>query len=113
MTRSTIDRLRDARLFAREGEYRVLGLDRDVFHQVGEVKYTVYYCLIGIGEALKDVPEDVLTLEADIPWASIVAMRNRLVHAYWRIDDDIVYDVATLELPSLGVALEAIVKRLT
>ena len=76
MTRSTIDRLRDARLFAREGEYRVLGLDRDIFHQVNEVKYTVYYCLIGIGEALKDVPAGVLAGEANIPWASIVAIRK-------------------------------------
>jgi uncharacterized protein with HEPN domain len=32
-------------------------------------------------------------------------MRNRLVHTYWRIDDNAVYDVATMELPALGVAL--------
>jgi len=38
-------------------------------------------------------------------------MRNRLLHAYWRIDDDIVYEVATLELPALGLALERIIKR--
>jgi uncharacterized protein with HEPN domain len=55
----------------------------------------------------------LLTTEATIPWESIIAMRNRLVHTYWRIDDDVVYDVATNELPALGVALERTIKQLT
>jgi uncharacterized protein with HEPN domain len=111
MSRSTSERLRDARSFALDGEYRVLGLDRDTFAEVVEVKYAVYYCLIALGEALKEVPAAVLASEADTPWAAIIAMRNRLVHSYWRIDDDIVYDVATIELPALGVSLERIIRR--
>jgi uncharacterized protein with HEPN domain len=87
-------------------------LDRDIFGSVDEVKYTVYYCLIGIGEALKEVPADLLASEPNIPWESIIGMRNRLIHAYWRIDDSIVHDVATLELPALTEALERIIKRL-
>jgi uncharacterized protein with HEPN domain len=112
MSRSTFERLRDAKQFAHHGEYAVLGLERDTFRQVVEVKFTVYYCLIGIGEAHKeDVLAGLLASEPTIPWASIVGMRNRLVHAYWRIDDDVVYDVATIELPVLGVALDRIIKR--
>jgi hypothetical protein len=55
MSRSLLERLRDARTFAHQGEYRVLGLGADTFTEVVEVKYTAYYCLIGIGEALKDI----------------------------------------------------------
>jgi len=40
-------------------------------------------------------------------------MRNRLVHSHWRIDDDMVYDVATVELSTLGLAREKIIKQLT
>jgi uncharacterized protein with HEPN domain len=112
MSRSTIERLRDARDFAHRGEFRVLGLDRDIFGNDDEVKYTVYYCLIGLGEALKDVPKGLFASEPSIPWESIIGMRNRLVHTYWRIDDGIVHDVATLELPALTEALERIIKRL-
>jgi len=54
----------------------------------------------------------MLASEPSIPWESIVGMRNRLIHVYWRIDDDIVYDVATIELPAHDVALERIIKRL-
>jgi len=112
MSRSVAERLRDARSFAHNGEIRILGLDQDVFRQTVEVKYTVYYCLIGIGEALQGVPADVLSLAPNIPWESVIAMRNRLVHAYWRIDDEIVYDVATIELSALGAALEKLMTQL-
>jgi len=113
MSHSLIERLQDARSFAHYGEFRVAGLDRDIFRQVVEVKFTVYYCLIGIGEALTEVPNEVLASESTIPWVAVIGIRNRLVHAYWRIDDDIVYDVATIELPVLGVALDRLIKRLS
>jgi uncharacterized protein with HEPN domain len=112
MSRSTVERLRDARDFAHRGEFRVLGLECDTFRQVDEVKYTVYYCLIAIGEALKEVPQDVLASDPNMQWTSIIGMRNRLIHTYWRIDDEIVYEVATLELPALTQALERMIKRL-
>jgi uncharacterized protein with HEPN domain len=110
MSRSVTERLRDARSFVHHGETRVLGVDRDIFHQVVEVRFTIYYCLIAISEALNDIPREVLSIEPTIPWESVIGIRNRLVHAYWRIDDDIVYDVATLELPALGQALDRIIK---
>ena len=113
MSRPIIERLRDARSFARDAENRVLGLGRETFADVVEVKYTVYYCLIGIGEALKQVPAEVLASESSMAWESIIGMRNRLVHACWRVDDDIVFSVATMELPALGMALERMIKRLS
>jgi len=54
MSRSIIERLHDAQSFAYQGNSRILGLDRDIFAQVTEVKFTVYYCLIGIAQALKE-----------------------------------------------------------
>jgi uncharacterized protein with HEPN domain len=35
------------------------------------------------------------------------------MHAYWRIDDNIVYDIATTDLPALGLALDKMIKQLT
>ena len=43
----------------------------------------------------------------DIPWPAIVGMRNRVVHAYFSIDRDVVWITVTQELPQLLPALEA------
>jgi uncharacterized protein with HEPN domain len=43
-----------------------------------------------------------------IPWREIVAMRNRLIHAYFDIDHDVLWKAATEEIPTLSTALRAI-----
>ena len=44
----------------------------------------------------------------EIPWSAIIAMRNRLVHAYFEIDTDIVWVAVQQEIPALLVALKSI-----
>ncbi len=46
------------------------------------------------------MPEDVRALAPEIPWHKIVGMRNVLVHGYFDIDTDIVWDAATRDLPA-------------
>ena len=79
-------------------------------HSFTRIATVFAFCLIGIGEALSEVPRAVLASEPSIPWGSIIGMRNRLLHAYWRIDDEIVYEVATLELPAVGTALDRMIR---
>jgi uncharacterized protein with HEPN domain len=55
--------------------------------------------LQNIGEAARALPGDVRALEPEIPWSEIIGMRNILVHGYFDIDTDIVWDAAT-RLPS-------------
>lgn len=45
--------------------------------------------------------------ELDLPWAKIIGMRNRLVHAYADIDLDILWRAAMQEVPVLVQAIEA------
>ena len=45
----------------------------------------------------------------DIPWAEIVAMRKRLIHACWEIDLDIVWKTPADEMPGLVAMLEPLV----
>jgi len=45
-----------------------------------------------LGEAASKVTADTRAEHGDIPWPAIVGMRNRLVHAYFDIDPDIVWD---------------------
>jgi uncharacterized protein with HEPN domain len=67
-------------------------------------------CVEIIGEAAARVGADTKGTYPQIPWAQIVAMRNRLVHAYFDIDLDQVWKAATEDLPPLVVALESILE---
>ena len=52
-------------------------------------------------------PEDETLLRAmRIPWRDIVGMRNRLAHGYGSVDHDILWTVATLDMPNLVRQLE-------
>jgi uncharacterized protein with HEPN domain len=59
-----------------------------------------------IGEAANKISDATQLELASIPWREIVGMRNRLVHGYASVDHDVVWDVATMDLPALVVQLE-------
>jgi uncharacterized protein with HEPN domain len=54
-----------------------------------------------VGEAASQVSEEGRAALPDVPWRKVVGMRNRLVHAYFDIDHDILWDTVTLALPAL------------
>jgi uncharacterized protein with HEPN domain len=54
-----------------------------------------------IGEAAARLSDDLTAKHSDIPWTAIVGMRNRLVHAYFDIDLDVVWDTVTVAVPDL------------
>lgn len=66
-----------------------------------------------IGEAASKISVEVKTKNPDIPWIDIVDMRNHLIHAYFDVDLDIVWDTITQDLPPLITTLEKIVSRET
>lgn len=65
-----------------------------------------------IGEAARALPEDVRALAPEIPWSNIVGMRNILVHGYFDIDTDIVWNAATRDVPAIKPAVERLLKTL-
>lgn len=62
-----------------------------------------------IGEAASRVSEEGREKHSEIPWADIIAMRNRLIHAYFDIDLDRVWDTVTDDLPPLIAALQQVI----
>jgi uncharacterized protein with HEPN domain len=62
-----------------------------------------------IGEAASRISESRQQTTPGIPWAQIVGMRNRLIHAYFNIDRETVWKTITEDLPPLIAALERIV----
>lgn len=52
-----------------------------------------------VGEAASRVTEDSRASAPQVPWPMIVSMRNRLIHAYFDINHDVLWRTATDELP--------------
>jgi uncharacterized protein with HEPN domain len=62
-----------------------------------------------IGEAASRMSRSTCEAAPDIPWSLIVSMRNRLIHAYFDVDHEIVWKTATEELPQLLPRLRALI----
>jgi uncharacterized protein with HEPN domain len=76
-------------------------LDDDLVWTLGLVK-----CVEIIGEAAARMGKETKERNPQIPWAQIVAMRNRLVHLYFDIDPDQVWNAVTEDLPPLVIQLQ-------
>jgi len=62
-----------------------------------------------IGEAARRVSSQFRERHPDIPWDAIAGMRNKIVHDYMDVDEDIVWDSVTQELQPLIEDLKKIV----
>ena len=54
-----------------------------------------------LGEAASRISEEAKADFVEVPWVSVVGMRNRLVHGYFDINADLVWKTATTEIPAL------------
>lgn len=111
MSRSVADRLRDI-LAASDAIARHLArgpLDNPLGD--GLVFDAVRVRLIEIGEAVKDLPENVTATEPEMPWQEIASMRDRLAHRYFDTSHAILSATVRNDLPELRTTVERLLDR--
>jgi uncharacterized protein with HEPN domain len=62
-----------------------------------------------LGEAAKNVSPEFRNEHPEIPWRRLAGTRDVLIHRYFAIDYDVVWRIATEQLPEVAAALERIV----
>ena len=87
------------------------GLEKVAFVQDETLKRAYVRSLEVIGEAVKQLPDSLRQQHPGIGWRAIAGMRDRLIHGYFGIDYDIVWDVITNKIPTLDEAVKLIVSR--
>ena len=65
-----------------------------------------------IGEAANKVSASLRDAEPEIPWRDIVGMRNRLIHAYFDIEPEFVWETVSRDLPIVVLANPEVVDKL-
>ncbi len=61
-----------------------------------------------VGEAASQISQSSREEFQEIPWRNIIGMRNQIIHNYLNVDNDIVWEVLTQNLPELIAQLEQI-----
>lgn len=69
--------------------------------------------LQNIGEAVRCIPEETRNLSPDVEWKRIVGLRHLLVHQYFGVDPEIVWDLSVNYCPPLQVAVQSILDQLS
>lgn len=100
-------RLRHMREAAAAAVEMAAGHDRAELSRNQVLAMALTRCLEILGEAASKMSPEVRLRFSAIPFAKIVAMRNRLIHAYFDVDLDVVWTTVTEDLPALLPALDA------
>ncbi|MGH9431128.1 MAG: HepT-like ribonuclease domain-containing protein [Terriglobia bacterium] len=62
-----------------------------------------------IGEAAKNVPQEVRSLNPQFDWKQVTGLRVILAHAYFGIDPEIIWDIVQNELAALKIGIEKMI----
>ena len=86
----------------------IKGKTRPQYDQDELLRLALTHLVQTIGEAASHVSESIQTKYPSIPWKKIIGMRHKVVHDYMYVDYDIVWDVVSIEIPSLIGELEKV-----
>lgn len=92
---------------------RIAGLTKEDFLADSDKSELIQYSLMIMGEAVRAMDEAFKAAHPEIPWRSIVGMRNFIVHEYDDIDYDEIWKSASQDLPALTPRLERIYNSFT
>lgn len=114
MNKADKQRLLHIRSYCRDiaGFINRFGNDYDIFKQDRAFSSAVSMCVLQIGELANGLsPEFREETKAEMPWDMIRGMRNWLAHAYAEMDENVIWETATNDIPALLRFCERILER--
>ncbi len=87
------------------------GLSQQAFSEDSRTIDAVIRNLEIIGEAVRMVPGEVRSAHPDVEWKKIAGLRDILIHRYFGIDLEIVWDVVQTKIPALEISVKEILKQ--
>jgi uncharacterized protein with HEPN domain len=110
MKRAYLDYLQDMLSNAERAVCFAEGLSYEAFKKDEKSVYAVIRAIEIIGEASAKIPKEVRVKYPGIPWREISGMRNKLIHAYFGINMEVVWQTIYEDLPMLIESLREVLK---
>ena len=108
--RNDLDFIRDIN----ESIERIISYTHDIDYNDFEHDYKTQDAVIRnieiMGEAVKSLSEEIRTNHPDIPWKNIAGTRDRLIHDYFGVNIDIVWNIVRYEIPDLSSKVKIILQ---
>jgi uncharacterized protein with HEPN domain len=82
------------------------GMTIDQFSVDRKTVKAVIRCLEVIGEAANKIPNNVREKYPEVPWIEIIGMRNRLIHEYFGVDVNIIWQTIQEDIKPLYIAIK-------
>jgi uncharacterized protein with HEPN domain len=86
-----------------------LGMNFESFKIDLKTNKAVIRCLEEIGEAAKHIPNNIRKKFPDVPWKETAGLRDKLIHFYWGVDLEIVWDVVKVDLQELKKTINKLI----
>lgn len=86
----------------------VAGRQRGDLDEDEMLRFALVRAIEIIGEAASKVASEARQETPTLPWREAIGIRNRLVHAYFDIDLDVLWKTATTAIPALAAQLETL-----
>ncbi|RKY61774.1 MAG: hypothetical protein DRP95_02400 [Candidatus Latescibacterota bacterium] len=100
--RHMLDAAKDALSFVADKSRDDLDADR-------MLTLSLVKCIEIIGEAASRLSKECRKMYPQIPWSDIIGMRNRLIHAYYDVNLDVLWQTVMKDIPPLIAHLETII----
>jgi len=63
-----------------------------------------------IGEAAAAIPDEIRNIHPDVPWKTIVGLRNKVIHHYFAVDHEVIWQIATKNIPATKAKIAKILQ---
>ncbi|NJR66522.1 MAG: DUF86 domain-containing protein [Leptolyngbyaceae cyanobacterium CRU_2_3] len=107
------DFLQDMVNYAEDARNFVADMDFASFEQDKRTSYAVVRAVEVIGEAAKNIPQSLKDQHPHIPWRSIAGMRDKVIHQYFGVNLQVLWDTVQQDIPPLKAAIAQVLAELT
>ncbi len=87
------------------------GYDFDMFLQDRKTQDAILRNIEIIGEAVKKLSDNLKSKYESVEWNEIAKTRDKLIHAYFGVDLDVVWDIINQDIPELRIQIKEIIEK--